>query len=71
MGDGLDGSGLIWSSEREYEAENVKSFTTFIAMQPLVADHTFMPHLKALYVPFHMVFSGLICSKGLQSDRPK
>ena len=54
-----------------YEGENVKSFTTFIAMQPLVADHAFMPHLKALYVPFHMAFSGLICSKGLQSDRPK
>ena len=56
---------------RTYEGENVKSFTTFIAMQPLVADHAFMPHLKALYVPFHMAYSGLICSKGLQSDRPK
>ena len=54
-----------------YEAKDEKSLTTVIAMQPLVADHALMPHLKAMYVPFHMAYSGLICSKGLQSDRPK
>ena len=55
----------------KYEAKDERSFTSLIAMQPLGADHAFMPHLKAMYVPFHMAYSGLICSKGLQSDRPK
>ena len=54
-----------------YEAKDERSFTSLIAMQPLVTDHALMPHLKAMYVPFHMAYSGLICSKGLQSDRPK
>ena len=54
-----------------YEAKDERSFTSLIAMQPLGADHAFMPHLKAMYVPFHMAYSGLIFSKGLQSDRPK
>ena len=57
--------------EVAYEGKDEKSFTSLIAMQPLVADHALMPHLKAMYVPFHMAYSGLICSKGLQSDRPK
>ena len=54
-----------------YEAKDEKTCTSLIAMQPLIADHALMPHLKAMYVPFHMAYSGLICSKGLQSDRPK
>ena len=54
-----------------YEAKDERSGMSLIAMQPLVADQAFMPHIKAMYVPFHMAYSGLICSKGLQSDRPK
>ena len=54
-----------------YQAKDEKKFTSLIAMQPLVPDHAFMPHLKAMYVSFHMAYSGLICSKGLPSDRPK
>ena len=54
-----------------YEAKDERSFTSLIAMQPLGADHACMPQLKAMYVPFHMAHSGLICSKELQSDRPK
>ena len=55
----------------QYEAKDERSGMSLIAMQPLVADQAFMPHMKAMYVPFHMAYSGLICSKGLQSDRPK
>ena len=40
-------------------------------MQPLVAGHATIPHLKAMDVPFHLVYGSLICFKGLQSDRPK
>ena len=54
-----------------YEAKDERSGMSLIAMQPIVADQAFMPHMKAMYVPFHMAYSGLICSKGLQSDRPK
>ena len=28
-------------------------------------------HIEAKYLPFHMGYGGLICSKRLQSDRPK
>ena len=27
--------------------------------------------MKGMDVPFHMGYGGLICSKGLQNDRPK
>ena len=55
----------------EYEVKDERSGMSWIAMQPLFADLAFMTHMKAMYVPFHMAYSGLICSKGLQSDRPK
>ena len=42
-----------------------------VALQPVVADQAYMPQMKAMYVPFHMRYGRLICSKGLQSDRPK
>ena len=31
-----------------------KTFMTLIALLPLVPDQVFMPHMKALYVPFHL-----------------
>ena len=40
-------------------------------MQPLVVDHATIPQMKAMDVPFHLVYGSLICVKGLQSDRPK
>ena len=64
-------SGLCFSRLQVYEGENVKSFTTFIAMQPLVPDHACMPHMKAIHVPFNWMYSSLICNQRLQSDRPK
>ena len=40
-------------------------------MQPLVVDHATIPQMKAMDVPFHLVYGSLICVKGLQSDRSK
>ena len=40
-------------------------------MQPLGIGNAIIPHMKALDVPFHLVYGSLICFKGLQSDRPK
>ena len=40
-------------------------------MQPLGVDHATIPRMKAMYVPFHLVYSSLICAKGLQNNRPK
>ena len=36
-----------------------------------MVDHAAIPHMKAICVPFHMGYGSLICSKMLQSDRPK
>ena len=54
-----------------YEAYNRKTFMNSIALQPLVADQAFMPHMEAMYVPFQMRYGNLTCYKGLQSERPK
>ena len=45
----------------KYEAYNRKTFMNSITLQPLVADQAFMPHMKAMYVPFHMGYGSLIC----------
>ena len=42
-----------------------------ITLKPLGADQATLPHMKAMYVPFHLVYGSLISFKGLQSDRPK
>ena len=54
-----------------YEGDVVKRFMNLVALQPLVVDEAFMPHMKAMDVPFHTMYGSLICFKGLQSDRPK
>ena len=46
------------------------TFMALISVQPQVVDHAYMPHMKAMYVPFHMGYSSLICYQRLQSDRP-
>ena len=55
----------------KYEGTLDKRFMNFLALQPLDVDEAFMPHMKAIDVPFHTMYGSLICSKGLQSDRPK
>ena len=54
-----------------YEAGVIKSETGVIFLQPLGTGHATIPHIKAMDVPFHMGYGGLICSMALQSDRPK
>ena len=44
----------------KYEAYNRKKFTHSITLQPPVADQVFMPHMKAMFVPFHMGYGSLI-----------
>ena len=55
----------------EYEGVDVTNWIGAVSVQPLAADQASMPHMKAMNVSFHMPYGGLICSKRLQSDRPK
>ena len=64
-------SGCSGCNSRQYEGRLPRSFKAFVSLQPLGADHVTMPHLIAVYVPFHMGYSSLMCSKGLQSHRTK
>ena len=56
-------------SSTEYEAGVIKSETGVIFLQPLGTGHATIPHIKAMDVPFHLIYSSLICAKRLQSDR--
>ena len=55
----------------DYEAWAILSETELVSLQPLGADHATLPHMKAMHVPFHLVYGSLISFKGFQSDRPK
>ena len=55
----------------KYEAWAILSETELVSLQPLGADHATLPHMKAMHVPFHLVYGSLISFKGFQSDRPK
>ena len=54
-----------------YEGGLSISLSAVISMQPLGIEQANNPHMKAMDVPFHMGYGGLICSKALQNDRPK
>ena len=54
-----------------YEAWAILSETELVSLQPLGADHATLPYMKAMHVPFHLVYGSLISFKGFQSDRPK
>ena len=41
-----------------------------IALQPHVADHAYIPNMKAIHVPSKWLYRSLICNQRLQSDRP-
>ena len=43
--------------------------TNTVSLQPLVADHATIPHMKAMNFPFHIRYSSLIWYMKLQSDR--
>ena len=44
---------------------------TFYSYATTGGIHAIIPHMKARHVPFQSMYGRLICSKGLQSDRPK
>ena len=44
-----------WLSCPVYEGRLDKRFMNFVALQPLVVDEAFMPHMKAIDVPFHLL----------------
>ena len=54
-----------------YEVKDERSGMSLIAMQPLVPDLAYMPHIKAIHIPFQMVHGSFICHQRLQSGRPK
>ena len=54
-----------------YEETLHKRFMNFLTLQPLVVDQALMPYMKAMHVPFHLLYGSLICYQRLQSDRPK
>ena len=55
----------------EYVGYLTYKVTYAVTLQPLVAGHNTIHHMKAFDVPFHMGYGRLICSKRLQSDRPE
>ena len=52
-----------------YEGGFCESLNTFISLKPLGIGHANIPHIKAMDVPFHLIYSSLICAKRSQSDR--
>ena len=54
-----------------YEGRFTRSDLYAISLQILGVGHATIPHIKAMDVPFHMGYSGPVCSKRLLSDRPK
>ena len=61
----------LWCVVWRYEGGPNQKVPEAISMQPLVVDHATIPQMKAMDVPFYLVYGSLICIKGLQSDRPK
>ena len=51
---------LVWY----YEAWAILSETELVSLQPLGADQATLPHMKAMHVPFHLVYGSLISFKG-------
>ena len=54
-----------------YEAEIVKRGMNSIALQPHVADHAYIPHMKAIHASFKWLYGSLICNQRLQRDNLK
>ena len=52
-----------------YEGRSQGTFPHAISLQPLGVGHATIPHIKAMDVPFHLIYGSLICAKRFQSDR--
>ena len=54
---------------RTYEGSAIRSANWSLTLQPLVAGQAYVPHMKAIYLPFHMPYGSLVCPYRLQIDR--
>ena len=54
----------MWLGKAIYEAWAILSETELVSLQPLGADHATLPHMKAMHVPFHLVYCSLISFRG-------
>ena len=52
-----------------YEGRFTGSDPHAISLQPLGVGNATMPHIKAMDVPFHLIYTSLICAKSLQTVR--
>ena len=50
---------LLWVSPM-YVVTFSETFTALISLQPLVGNQAYIPHIKAIYVPFHMIYGRLM-----------
>ena len=60
---------LVFVSRNEYEGGLSISLSALISLQPLGVGNATIPHVKAIDVPFHLIYGSLICAKRFQSDR--
>ena len=56
-------------SDEVYEGRFTGTDPHAISLQPLGIGHATIPHIKAMDVPFHLIYGSLICAKGLKNDR--
>ena len=45
-----------------YEGQLNDSLNTLILMKPLGLEQATIPHMKAMDVPFHLIYGRLICA---------
>ena len=57
-----------WNTRLTYEGRFYRSEPSFISMQPLGKEHANIPHMRAMDVPFHLIYGSLIYAKRLESD---
>ena len=55
--------------EWTYEGNLTYKVTDAVTQQPIVAGDDTIHHIKAIDVPFHLIYGSLICAKRLQSER--
>ena len=49
-------------NRERYEGGLSISFSAIISLQPLGVGHATIPHIKAIDVPFHLIYGSLICA---------
>ena len=67
----MNTSGKCLKKVSVYEACVIRSANWSLTLQQKGLSNCTIPNLIELYVPFHMGYGSLICSKKLQNDRHK